>query len=118
MVDVIDAVLKADPSVALNKDGFKRYFLARQADDVKKIFRTVQKMYSTGINVPPPPEGENPVRPIDLQQIKITHQRGAGDGKTILVEAFNTGLRGTDQNVKVYDIGWGGLFEKASLNIK
>ena len=118
MMDVIDAVLKADPSVAPNKDGFERYFLARQADDVKKIFRTVQKMYSTGINVPPPPEGENPVRPTDLQQIKITHQRGAGDGKTILAEAFNTGLRGTDQNVKVYDIRWGGLFEKASLNIK
>ena len=37
MIDVIDAALKADPSVAPNKDGFERYFLARQADDVKRI---------------------------------------------------------------------------------
>ena len=84
----------------------------------ESILQTVQKIYSTGIKVFPPLEGENPVRPIGLQQIKITHQRGAGDGEKILVEAFNTGLRGTDQNVKVYDIGSGGLFEKACPNNK
>ena len=120
MMDVIDAMLKADPSVAPNKDGFERYFLARQADDVKRINPSDRAeiffLSESKSLLPQRARTLSGLQAFNKSRLRIIGVQVMGE--KFLVEAFNTGLRGTDQNVKVYDIGSGGLFEKACPNIK
>lgn len=97
-----------------NAQVLARYFDPNDANDVTAIFTTVMQMAST--NPPSNPAGARAnLAPTDLHNISVIR---AGGGFPNLAESFNVGPQNTNQQIKVYNFGWSGLWQRLLQSIK
>ena len=97
-----------------NPQVLARYFDPNDANDVAAIFTTVMQMAS--LNPPQNPAGARQnLAPTDLHNISVVR---AGGGFPDLAESFNIGARDQNQQIKVYNFGWSGLWQRLLQSIK
>ena len=95
-----------------NAQTLARYFNPNDANDVTAIFTTVRDMAQPGGATNPPSQAN--FGPSDLSQISVIRASGSPPD---LAEAFNTAAAGNNPQIKVYDFGWGALWQRLRSSI-
>lgn len=97
-----------------NAQVLARYFDPNDANDVTAVFTTVMQMAS--VNPPRNPAGARAnLRPTDLHNISVIRSSG---GFPNLAESFNVGFQDQNQQIKVYNFGWSGLWQRLRSSIQ
>ena len=97
-----------------NPQVLARYFDPNDANDVTAIFTTVMQMASVNPPTNPPGARAN-LQPTDLHNISVVRSSG---GFPDLAESFNVGVQDRGQQIKVYNFGWSGLWQRLLQSIK
>ena len=97
-----------------NAQVLARYFDPTDAADVTAVFNTVMQMASVNPPTNPPGARAN-LRPTDLHNISVIRSSG---GFPDLAESFNVGVQDQNQQIKVYNFGWGGLWQRLMSSIQ